>query len=67
MQSMASFVSQNIGAGKKKRAKQSMFTGIGVGLVVGCVVFILVMFKGVYAWLVFSPQMQKLSVMHLTI
>ena len=30
MQSMASFVSQNIGAGKKKRAKQSMFTGIGV-------------------------------------
>ena len=46
MQSMASFVSQNIGAGKKKRAKHSMFTGIGVGLAVGCVVFVLVMFKG---------------------
>ena len=46
MQSMASFVSQNIGAGKKKRAKKSMFTGIGVGLVVGCLVFALVMFKG---------------------
>lgn len=46
MQSMASFVSQNIGAGKKKRAKQSMFTGIGVGLAVGCVVFVLVLFKG---------------------
>ncbi len=46
MQSMASFVSQNVGAGKKKRAKQSMFTGIGVGLAVGCLVFILVMFKG---------------------
>jgi putative MATE family efflux protein len=41
MQSMASFVSQNIGAGKKKRAKKSMFTGIGVGLV-----FALVIFKG---------------------
>lgn len=46
MQSMASFVSQNIGAGKKKRAKKSMFTGIGVGLVVGCLVFELVIFKG---------------------
>lgn len=46
MQSMASFVSQNIGAGKKKRAKQSMLTGIGVGLAVGCVVFVLVLFKG---------------------
>ena len=46
MQSMASFVSQNIGAGKKKRAKKSMFTGIGVGLVVGCLVLALVIFKG---------------------
>jgi putative MATE family efflux protein len=46
MQSMASFVSQNIGAGKLKRAKQSMFTGIGVGLAVGCVVFVLVMLRG---------------------
>lgn len=46
MQSMASFVSQNVGAGKLKRAKQSMFTGIGVGLAVGCVVFVLVMFRG---------------------
>ena len=46
MQSMASFVSQNVGAGKTKRARKSMFTGIGVGLAVGCVVFGLVMFKG---------------------
>lgn len=46
MQSMASFVSQNVGAGKTKRAKKSMFTGIGVGLAVGCVVFLFVMFKG---------------------
>ena len=46
MQSMASFVSQNVGAGKTKRAKQSMLTGIGVGLVVGCFVFILVFLKG---------------------
>ena len=46
MQSMASFVSQNIGAGKTKRAKHALFTGIGIGLTVGCVVFVLVMFKG---------------------
>ena len=36
MQSMASFVSQNVGAGKPKRARKSMLTGIGVGLSVGC-------------------------------
>ena len=43
---MASFVSQNVGAGKSKRAKKSMFTGIEVGLVVGCFVFALVFLKG---------------------
>lgn len=46
MQSMASFVSQNVGAGNLKRARQSMFTGIGVGVGVGCIVFALVMLKG---------------------
>ena len=46
MQSMASFVSQNVGAGNKKRAEQSMFTGISIGLVFGCVVFALVWCKG---------------------
>lgn len=46
MQSMAAFVSQNIGAGSKKRARQSMFTGIGIGLAFGCAVFALVWFKG---------------------
>ena len=56
MQSMASFVSQNIGAGKKKRAEQSMFTGIGVGLAVGCVVFVLVMFKGDVLCSIFSTD-----------
>ena len=39
MQSMAAFVSQNIGADSKKRARQSMFTGIGIGLAFGCAVF----------------------------
>ena len=42
MQSMASFVSQNVGAGKPDRAKRSMFTGMGLGVIVGVVVFICV-------------------------
>lgn len=46
MQSMASFVSQNVGAGNQKRARKAMFTGIGIGLVFGCAVFVLVMLKG---------------------
>lgn len=46
MQSMASFVSQNVGAGNEKRAKKAMFTGMGVGLAIGCVVFALVLLKG---------------------
>ena len=46
MQSMAAFVSQNVGAGNKKRAKKSMFTGIAIGLAFGCAMFALVWFKG---------------------
>ena len=46
MQSMASFVAQNVGAGNPKRAKKAMLTGIGVGLMFGCAVFALVMFRG---------------------
>lgn len=46
MQSMASFVSQNMGAGNLKRAKKAMFTGIGIGLAFGCAMFALVFFRG---------------------
>ena len=46
MQSMASFVAQNVGAGDQKRAKQSMLTGIAIGLTFGCAVFTLIMLKG---------------------
>lgn len=46
MQSMASFVAQNIGAGNPRRAKKSMLTGIAVGVPFGCVMFVLVMLKG---------------------
>lgn len=46
MQSMASFVAQNIGVGNVKRAKKSMFTGIAVGVAFGIVMFALVLRKG---------------------
>ena len=46
MQSMASFVSQNVGAGNENRAKKAMFTGFGIGLLIGSVVFELILMKG---------------------
>lgn len=56
MQSMASFVAQNVGANNPKRAKQSMLTGIAIGLVFGCAVFALVMLKGDALAGIFSPD-----------
>lgn len=46
MQSMSSFVSQNVGAGKEKRAFKSMLTGMGIGAFVGVFVFFGVIFFG---------------------
>ncbi len=46
MQSMASFVSQNIGAGKEERAKKAMFVGMAIGAVIGALVFVLVLYRG---------------------
>lgn len=46
MQSMSSFVSQNVGAGKEKRAFKAMLTGMSIGAVIGVFVFIAVIFKG---------------------
>lgn len=34
------------GAGNERRAKQALFTGMGVGILVGCVFFAFVLFKG---------------------
>ena len=56
MQSMASFVSQNIGAGNMKRAKRSMYTGIAVGLVIGCIVYTLVILKGDLLCSIFTTE-----------
>lgn len=46
MQSMASFVSQNVGADNEMRAKRTLGTGITFGLCVGVLVFLAVFFKG---------------------
>ncbi len=46
MQSMASFVSQNVGANKEKRAFRSMLTGMAIGGFVGIFVFFGVIFFG---------------------
>ena len=56
MQSMASFVAQNVGAGNPRRAKQSMMTGIAVGLLFGCAMFALVWFKGDVLASIFSTD-----------
>ena len=46
MQSMSSFVAQNVGAGKEKRAKEAMFTGMIIGASIGIVIGLVAFFKG---------------------
>ena len=46
MQSMASFVSQNVGAGREDRATQAMFTGMGIGGTIGIFIGLLAFFHG---------------------
>ena len=56
MQSMASFISQNVGAGLHRRAKRSLFTGMMIGVCVGFVVCLLAYFKGDLAASLFSSD-----------
>lgn len=56
MQSMASFVSQNIGANNNARAKKAVFTGMTVGLAFGAAVFIAVLFKGDFLVSIFTSD-----------
>lgn len=46
MQSMASFVAQNVGAGQEKRAKKAMLTGMLVGCSIGVFIAVLSFVRG---------------------
>lgn len=46
MQSMSAFVGQNIGAGKEQRARKAMYTGMGIGVIIGAVIFVVTFFFG---------------------
>lgn len=46
MQSMSSFVAQNVGARKEKRALKAMWSGIAIGASIGVFICILTIFKG---------------------
>jgi len=46
MQSMSAIVAQNVGAGKEKRARQSMVYGMAMGAIVGTVIFLLAFLRG---------------------
>ena len=46
MQSMSSFVAQNVGARKEKRALKAMWIGIGIGASIGIVICIATILKG---------------------
>jgi putative MATE family efflux protein len=45
-QSMSSFVSQNVSAGREDRARKAMFTGMGIGIVIGIVIYLGIYFRG---------------------
>ena len=56
MQSLASFVAQNFGAGKEKRARQTMLCGMAIGCAVGVVISLLAVFAGDYMSMIFTPE-----------
>lgn len=54
MQSMASFVAQNVGAGLERRARRAAFTGMFIGGSIGIVIALLTFFRGDLLAMVFS-------------
>ena len=46
MQSLSSFIAQNVGAGREDRARRTMYTGMAIGIAVGIVMFLLAYFNG---------------------
>lgn len=56
MQSMSSFVSQNVGAKNERRATKSMLTGMSIGALIGIFVFLLIFFKGDFVSSIFTDN-----------
>lgn len=56
MQSMSAFVAQNVGAGKEKRAKQSMLMGMAIGVSVGIVLAIFAYLRGDLLAMIFAKE-----------
>ena len=56
MQSMASFVAQNVGAGQEKRARKAMVTGMLIGCGVGVFIMAFAFFRGDLLAAIFSSD-----------
>lgn len=61
MQCMASFVAQNVGAGKEDRARKGMIYGMSVGAGIGVVIASLALFKGDWLASLFSGNAQDIA------
>ncbi|MBD5453079.1 MAG: MATE family efflux transporter [Lachnospiraceae bacterium] len=56
MQSMASFVAQNVGAGQEKRARKAMLTGMLIGCCIGVFITLFAFFRGDLLAAIFSSD-----------
>lgn len=56
MQSMASFVGQNVGAGKEDRARVAMYSGMAIGAIIGVPVFLMALFNGALPASIFTSD-----------
>ena len=56
IQSMSAFIAQNVGAKKEDRAKKAMFSGMGIGLVIGVFVILLTVNYGDVLSMIFTKD-----------
>lgn len=61
MQSMSAFVAQNVGAGKEARSRRAMYTGMGIGAVIGIVIFSFSFFRGDIPSMLFTSNQQYIA------
>lgn len=61
MQSLSAFVAQNVGAGKEKRAKQTMLTGMVMGSVIGVFIGLAAFFHGDILAKIFSDDSEVIA------